>query len=158
MSTLVNVPKNGSLPNTNSNVNLPSWSNWIEDVFNRELPNVFSSNFNTDISLPKVNIKETSDSFVVEMAIPGIKKSDLKIDLDNEILSISTESKEENEHHEDTYTRREFGYSSFKRTFTLPESVDDTKIDAKYEDGILNIYLPKKEEAKRKPSRIINIS
>jgi HSP20 family protein len=158
MSTLVNVPKNGSLPNTNSNVNSPSWSNLIDDIFNRQLPNVFSSNLNTDFSLPKVNIKETADSFAVEMAIPGIKKSDLKIDLDNEILSISTEMKEETEHKEENFTRREFGYSSFKRTFTLPESVDDTKIDASYEDGILSILLPKKEEAKKRPARTIKIS
>ena len=158
MSTIVNVPKKESLPNTNSNVNFPNWSNWLEDVFNRELPNVFTPNFNTGISLPKVNIKESADSFIVEMAIPGVKKSDLKIDLDNETLSISTELKEENEQHEDNYTRREFGYSSFKRTFTLPESVNDTNIDAKYEDGILNILLPKKEEAKKKPTRTIKVS
>lgn len=158
MSTLVNVPENGSLPNTNSNVNIPSWSNWLEDIFNKDLPSLFTSNFNTGISLPKVNIKETSDSYVVEMAIPGVKKSDLKIDIENDILSISTEIKEETEHSEENFTRREFGYSSFKRTFSLPESVNDTKIDAIYKDGILNILLPKKEEAKRKPARSIKIS
>ncbi|EMQ95012.1 Hsp20/alpha crystallin family protein [Xanthomarina gelatinilytica] len=158
MSTLVTVPKNGSLASTNSNTNFPSWSNWIEDLFNRDLPSVFTSNFNTGMSLPKVNIKETTDAFVVEMAIPGLKKSDLQIDLDNDTLSISTEMKEEKEEKEANYTRREFGYSSFKRTFTLPESVDDNKIDASYQDGILNILLPKKEEAKKKPIRSIKIS
>jgi HSP20 family protein len=158
MSTLVNVPKNGSLSNTNSNINFPSWSNLLEDVFNRELPNVFTSNFNTGFSLPKVNIKETPDSFEVEMAIPGVKKSDLKIDLDNDIISISTEVNEETEQKEENFTRKEFGYSSFKRTFTLPESVDDTKIDAIYKDGILSIKLPKKEEAKKRPARTIKIS
>src|SRR5690554_4543263 len=120
MDTLVNVPKNGGLPNTSSNVNFPTWTNWIEDVFNRDLPNVFSSNFNTGLSLPRVNIKETLDSFVVEMAIPGIKKSDLQINLDNNVLSICTETKEEIEQKKANYTRKEFGYSSFKRTFTLP--------------------------------------
>jgi HSP20 family protein len=158
MSTLVNVPKNGSLANVNSGLNFPTWSNWIDDIFNRDLPSVFTSNFNTGITLPKVNIKETPDAFMVDMAVPGLKKSDFHIDLDNQVLSISTEMKEENEHKEENYTRREFGYSSFKRTFTLPESVDDSKIDARYKDGILSIHLPKKEEAKQKPARTIKIS
>ncbi|MDA0177401.1 MULTISPECIES: Hsp20/alpha crystallin family protein [Mesoflavibacter] len=158
MSTLVNVPKNGSLSNVNSGLNYPTWSNWIDSFFNNELPSVFTSNFNTGMTLPKVNIKETGDAYVVEMAVPGLKKSDFQIDLDNHVLSISTEMKEENEQKEDNYTRREFGYSSFKRTFTLPDSVDDSKIDAKYEDGILNIHLPKREEAKQKPARTIKIS
>jgi HSP20 family protein len=158
MSTLVNVPKNGGLANVNSGVNFPTWSNWIEDIFNRDLPSVFTSNFNTGMTLPKVNIKETADAFMVEMAVPGLKKSDFHIDLDNQVLSISTELKEENEQKEENYTRREFGYSSFKRTFTLPETVDDSKIDASYKDGILSIHLPKKEEAKQKPARTIKIS
>ena len=158
MSTLVNVPKNGSLSNVNSGLNYSTWSNWIDSFFNNELPSVFTSNFNTGMTLPKVNIKETGDAYVVEMAVPGLKKSDFQIDLDNHVLSISTEMKEENEQKEDNYTRREFGYSSFKRTFTLPDSVDDSKIDAKYEDGILNIHLPKREEAKQKPARTIKIS
>ncbi|WP_418602724.1 Hsp20/alpha crystallin family protein [Hwangdonia sp.] len=158
MSNLVNVPKNGSLSNTNSNVGFPNWSSWLDDVFNRELPSVFNSNFNTGMSLPKVNIKETADDFTVEMAVPGLKKSDFQIDLENQVLSISTETKEESEHKDENFTRREFGYSSFKRTFTLPESVDEDKIDARYKDGILSILLPKKEEAKQKPPRTIKIS
>lgn len=158
MSNLINVPKSGSLANTNSNINFPTFSNWLDDVFNRDLPSVFTSNFNTGITLPKVNIIETAEAFIVEMAVPGLKKSDFHIDLDNQILSISTETKEENEHKDATYTRREFGYSSFKRTFTLPETVNDAKIDANYKDGILSILLPKKEEAKQKPARSIKIS
>ena len=158
MSNLVNVPKNGSLANTNSNANFPTLSNWLDDIFNRDLPSVFTSNFNTGITLPKVNIKETADTFVVEMAVPGLKKSDFHIDIDNQALSISTETKEQKEHKEENYTRREFGYSSFKRTFTLPESVNDNKINASYKDGILSILLPKKEEAKQKPPRTIKIS
>lgn len=158
MSNLVNVPKNGSLSNTNSNTNFPILSNWFDDLFNRDLPSVFTSNFNTGITLPKVNIKETADAFMVEMAVPGLKKSDFHIDLDNQVLSISTETKEEKEHNEENYTRREFGYSSFKRTFNLPETVNDEEINASYKDGILNILLPKKEEAKQKPSRTIKIS
>lgn len=158
MSNLVNVPKNGSLSNTNSNINFPNWSTWLDDIFNRDMPSVFTSNFNTGISLPKVNIKETADAFMVEMAVPGLKKSDFQIDLENQVLSISTEKKDESEHKEENYTRREFGYSSFKRTFTLPESVNEDKIDARYKEGILSVYLPKKEEAKQKPPRTIKIS
>ena len=158
MSNLVSVPKNGSLANTNSNANFPNWSNWLDDIFNRDLTSVFNSNFNTGITLPKVNIKELADAFVVEMAVPGLKKSDFHLDLDNQVLSISTATKEENEHQDENYTRREFGYSSFKRTFTLPESVNDEKINANYKDGILSILLPKKEEAKQKPARSIKIS
>ncbi len=158
MSNLATVPKNGSLANRNSNQNFPLVSTWLEDIFNRDLPSVFTSNFNTGITLPKVNIKETPDAFIVEMAVPGLKKSDFQIDLDNDVLSISSEIKEESEHKENNYTRREFGYSSFKRTFTLPESVNDEMINARYENGILNIHLPKKEEAKQKPARSIKIS
>lgn len=158
MNNLVSVPKSGSLANNNSNQNFPTLSNWLEDIFNRDVSSVFTSNYNTGISLPKVNIKETADAFMVEMAVPGLKKSDFQLDIDNQTLSISTERKEESEHQEDNYTRREFGYSSFKRIFTLPESVNDEKINANYQDGILSILLPKKEEAKQKPARSIKIS
>lgn len=160
MNNLVSVPKNGSLANSNSNQNVPTLSNWLDDIFNRDLPSVFTSNFNTGITLPKVNIKETADAFIVEMAVPGLKKSDfhIDIDIDNQVLSIYTETKEKKEYKEENYTRREFGYSSFKRTFTLPESVNEEKINANYNEGILNIVLPKKEEAKQKPARNIKIS
>ncbi|MBP1839729.1 Hsp20/alpha crystallin family protein [Formosa algae] len=158
MSNLVSVPKNGSLANTNSNENFPTLSTWLDDIFNRDLPSVFTSNFNTGMTLPKVNIKETADAFIVEMAVPGLKKSDFHIDLDNQMLSISTKTEQEKEENTAQYTRREFGYSSFKRSFSLPESVNADKINAKYNDGILNIVLPKKEEAKQKPARTIEIS
>jgi len=158
MNNLVKVPKDGSLSNNNSNVNFPTWSNWIDEILTRDLPSVFSANFNAGISLPKVNIRETADAFMVEMAVPGLKKSDFHIELDNQVVSISTEAKEEQERQEENYTRREFGYSSFKRSFTLPESVDEEKINATYNEGILNIHLPKKEEAKQRPARSIKIS
>lgn len=158
MSNLVSVPKNRSLADSNSNQNFSTLSNWLDDIFNRDLPSVFTSNFNTGITLPKVNIKETADAYMVEMAVPGLKKRDFQIDIDNRVLSISTETKEENEHKEENYTLREFGYSSFKRTFTLPESVNDEKINANYNEGVLSILLPKKEEAKQKPARSIKIS
>ncbi len=159
MSTLAKVSNDRGLARTNSDrtSRLPMWS-VFDELFNLEIPPVFSQNFNTGISLPMVNIKETADAYFVEMAVPGLKKSDFHIDLDNQTLSISTEIEEDNEHSETNYTRREFGYASFKRSFTLPETVDEAKIKAKYDEGILRIQLPKKEEAKQKPIRSIKIS
>jgi HSP20 family protein len=122
------------------------------------MSSVFSQNFNTGISLPKVNIKESADAYYVEMAAPGLKKSDFQIDLDNQLLTISTEVEEKNEENKENFTRREFGYSSFKRSFSLPETVEDSKIKAQYKEGILSIHLPKKEEARQKPPRNIQIS
>ena len=160
MSNLAKVSKNGGLANSNADrlPNFPSISSWFDDFSLGEFPSLFASNFNTGISLPKVNIKEEADRFVVEMAVPGLKKSDFNIDIDNKTLSISAEIEEMSQENDDGYTRREFGYSSFKRTFTLPESVDDDKIEAKYNEGILFVHLPKKEEAKQKPPRNIKIS
>ena len=122
------------------------------------MPSVFTNNFNTGITLPKVNIRETADSYIVEMAVPGMNKSDFQIDLDNNTLCIASSSKTENTEEDASYTRREYGYSSFKRTFSLPETVNEEKISAKYVDGILSVHLPKKEEAKQKPPRNIKIS
>jgi HSP20 family protein len=158
MSNLATLPKNGSLAKTNRASNFPSLSTWFDDFSLVDFPSLVSSNFNMGISLPKVNIKEVADAFIVEMAVPGLKKSDFNINLENKILSISAELKEAEESQEEEYTRREFGYSSFKRTFTLPETVNDSKINASYNDGILHVYLPKKEEAKQKPPKTIEIS
>lgn len=110
-------------------------------------------------SLPAVNIRETNDAYMVEMAAPGMKKEDFKIELDGTSLSISSEHKEEkNDKDGDNYKRREFSYQSFYRTFHLPKDVvDSEKINAKYENGILRLQIPKREEAKHKPARLINI-
>src|SRR5690606_4132520 len=107
--------------------------------------------------IPAVNVKETDSSFELEMAIPGRKKDDIKIEIDKEVLTISSEiTKEENET-EENFTRKEFSFSSFKRVFSLPETVDADKINASYEDGILRFVLPKKEEALPKPKRMVEI-
>jgi HSP20 family protein len=158
MSTLVTVPKTGGLTRTSRRSNFPNWSSWIDDIFNDDMGSVLNSNFNQGITLPKVNIKETENDYFLNMAVPGMKKSDFHIDIENELLSISTEIKDEEEIEGETYTRREYGYASFKRTFSLPESVNETKIKASYVDGILSIQLPKREEAKPKPARSIKIS
>ncbi|GAA3555577.1 Hsp20/alpha crystallin family protein [Snuella lapsa] len=159
MSTLITLPKNGGLSKrTKSFSGFPLLSDWFDDFSLSEFPSMFNSSFNTGMSLPKVNIKEETDAYVVEMAVPGLKKTDFHINLENNILSISAELKETNGGEDGGYTRREFGYSSFKRAFTLPETVEEGKIRANYSEGILNVYLPKREEAKEKPPREIKIS
>jgi len=96
--------------------------------------------------IPAVNIKEENDKFILEMAAPGMNKDDFKINLDNYQLTISSEQKKEKKEKEDNYTRREFVYSSFSRSFTLPKTIDIDKIKADYKNGILSLTLPKKEE------------
>ncbi|MGA8854672.1 MAG: Hsp20/alpha crystallin family protein, partial [Christiangramia sp.] len=111
-------------------------------------------------SIPAVNIMETEDSFNVEVAAPGMNKEDFNIELDKDVLTISSEEKNENETTDKNgrFTRKEFSYSTFKRAFSLPDSVDSAKISAAYNNGVLEIALPKKEEAKVQAKRLIDIS
>ena len=125
---------------------------------------LFESNYLTPqsahqkgLSVPAVNIKETEGNYIVEMASPGMKKEDFKINLEEDILSISAEIKAEAEEKGEKFTRKEFSFSSFKRDFTLPETADKENITANYFDGILNITIAKKEEAKPKPAKLIEI-
>ncbi|WP_340202679.1 Hsp20/alpha crystallin family protein [Ascidiimonas sp. W6] len=110
--------------------------------------------------LPAVNIKESEDHFDLELSVPGFKKDDIHIEVDDNVLTISStvESSSENKDEKGNYTRREFSRSSFKRSFTLPETVNEDAINASYEDGILVLTFPKKEEALPKPKRLIEIS
>lgn len=156
MSNLATLTKNRK--SEKRQLSFPSISTWFEDFPSGEFPSIFPSNFNTGITLPKVNIKEDADAFMVEMAVPGLKKTDFDINIEDSILVISAELQEKEENNDNGYTRREFGYSSFKRTFTLPETVNESKINASYNEGILQVHLPKKEEAKQKPPRTIKIS
>jgi HSP20 family protein len=113
----------------------------------------------TNTTLPSVNIKESSADFEVEVAAPGLGKNDFNIELNHDVLTISSEKKEEKEtKDEKQYTRREFSYQSFTRSFTLPNIADSEKIEAKYENGILKVVIPKKDEAKPKPARQIAIA
>ncbi|MCD6111729.1 MAG: Hsp20/alpha crystallin family protein [Bacteroidales bacterium] len=144
-------------------MSLVRFSNQFPSLFDRFLENdLFDwSNRNysdTNTTLPAVNIKEDKDGFEVEMSAPGLDKKDFKIELNNSVLTISSEKKVENETKEgQQFTRREFSYQSFSRSFTLPETVEGEKISAKYENGILSINIPKKEEAKPKPAKQIEI-
>ncbi|SHH61534.1 Hsp20/alpha crystallin family protein [Winogradskyella jejuensis] len=159
MSNLIPTFKNGSDANSNLGLRtLPSLSSWMDDIFNRTFNNDLVSNFNTGITLPAVNVLDNDEEYIVEMAVPGLKKSDFDINLDNQMLSISAEINKSSEDSNENYTRREFGYSLFKRTFSLPETVEVDKINAKYEDGILKVLLPKRDEAKKKPIKQIKIS
>ena len=137
--------------------------NWlpsmIDDMFKTDWLGGTSNVNNIGVSIPAVNIQETEDNFLVEVAAPGKAKEDFNIELDNDVLTISSESKKENtEEEKGKFTRREFSYSTFKRAFSLPETVDSAKINASYENGVLLINLPKKEEAKVQAKRMIEIS
>jgi HSP20 family protein len=107
---------------------------------------------------PAANILEHNDSFELNLAAPGMKKDDFKIALDNNILTVSTEMEDERREEGKNYTRKEFYYGSFTRSFTLPKIIDLEKIKAEYEQGILKIMLPKKEEAKLEMKKEIKIS
>jgi HSP20 family protein len=142
----------------NSAPTVPNLSSWFDDWFGRDYPSFFNTGFQTGLSIPAVNIKENPDSFLVELAAPGMNKSDFNIHLDNGLLTISCELQNEDNHSNENFTRKEFSYNSFKRTFTLPDAVNGDKISAKYMNGILAITLPKRDEAKQKPVRTININ
>ena len=134
--------------------NLP---NLVDEFFNHELPNSWNRQW-TNVSVPAVNIVEKNDAFKIEVAVPGLKKDDFKINIENDSLTISASVENKTEESNETFTRREFNYSSFCRRFTLPETVDGESIRAEHKDGIVNIYIPKKEEAKPKPAREIAIA
>ncbi len=134
------------------------------------LPFIFDDIFSTDWfggianenkfghNTPAVNVQETDDNFVIELAAPGLVKDDFNIELDNDVLIISSEAKNETTEEKDNYTRKEFSYSTFKRSFTLPDTVNSVDILASYDNGILSVKLPKKEEAKVQPKRLIEIA
>ena len=135
------------------------------------LPSVFDDMFKTDwlggttnvnsigTSIPAVNIHESEENFKVEVAAPGKTREAFTIELDNDVLTISSEEKKENEAVESNgkFTRKEFSYRNFRRAFSLPETVNSEEISASYNNGVLEILLPKKEEAKQQPKRMIEI-
>lgn len=147
------IKRNGSLLNQ-----LPML---FDDFLNRDNFNWGLSNFSdTNTSIPAVNIKETSNNYQVEVAAPGMAKNDFKIELEGNLLTISSEKNEQKEEDgEERFTRREFSYQAFQRSFTLPKDVVDVdKIQAKYEDGMLSLVIPKKEEVIQKAPRLIQIN
>jgi HSP20 family protein len=136
----------------NSNLILPSL---LDEIFKPDW-NGGIQNFNT--SVPAVNIKESETDFKLEVVAPGLKKEDFNIEIDQRTLSISSQLQTETEENNEKYSRKEFALNSFKRTFNLPETVNFDAIEANYENGILNLRLPKREEALPKPKRLIEIA
>lgn len=132
---------------------------FFDDFFNRDLTDGAYSNFsNTGTSIPAVNIKETKENFEVEVAAPGMTKDDFKIELKGNTLTIFSEKSNESEQEDGRFTRREFSYQSFNRSFNLPkDAVDTENIQARYENGLLKLAIPKKEEAKQKEPKQIAI-
>lgn len=146
-----------SLSKTNGQLasSMPSLLNdfFADDFF--RLPFVSSR---SQATLPSVNIRETDEAFQVEVAAPGMKREDFKVELDNNMLRISSERQSQENGKDNTYLRREFSYQAFERTFELrSDYVETDKIQARYLDGILQINLPKKEQARRKAARQIKI-
>ena len=137
----------------------PSWPGFFNDFLNRDWYDWSNQNFSlTNTTIPSVNIKENENEFEVEMAAPGMTKDDFRIELNNNVLTISSEKQSENKSKEgENVTRREFSYQSFSRSFTLPVIVETDKITAKYENGLLRVNIPKKEEAKPKPLKQIKV-
>jgi len=132
---------------------------FLDDIFGRELFNWENNNFSTtSTTLPSVNIKETADNYEVEVAAPGMDKNDFKVTLDGNLLIISSVKEREESKEEESFTRKEFSYQSFQRSFELPKNVvDEDKISARYENGLLLLSIPKLEQAKQKPPRLIDI-
>jgi HSP20 family protein len=119
--------------------------------FNDVFDTIFNDSFFPSAALakvPAVNIAETENKFHIELAVPGLKKEDFKINLDKNVLTVSADKKAEATEEGKKYSKREYTYSSFTRSFTLPETADQTNIEAEYTDGILKLNVAKKEEAK----------
>jgi HSP20 family protein len=125
-------------------------------------PSLFDDDFFTvsssrPNSLPAVNIREDEKNYFLELAVPGMDKKDLKIDINEDVLTVSSESKNESEDKQEGYTRKEFSYSSFVRSFYIPENVNKDSIQANYKEGILTVSFPKVQEEKNKITKEIKI-
>ena len=137
---------------TRWNSQRPAVHNWMDDFFNKGIGNVF--NDDTSALRPDVKVKETDDAFVMEVAAPGLDKSDFNIQVEDGSLTLSAEQKSEDEQNGEKYLRREFQYTSFSRSFHLPENVKVQDIEAKYIDGVLHVNVPKAQPTITQPRRI----
>jgi HSP20 family protein len=132
-----------------------SVSSLFDDMFSRSLGDFFGSDF--FLSQPSINVVETKDNYRIEVAAPGLEKEDFIVNVDNGFLNISAKKEQKEEVNEGNYMRREFNFSSFTRSFELPAFIDADDVGAHYENGILSITLPKKEEAKTEVAKVIEI-
>ena len=149
------VKHNGGVPTLFSDWLNPAMlaSDFID--FESEAP--FSA-LRLGVNVPSANVTETPKEYLVELAVPGLERKDFKVEIDNHILMVSSEKKEEKKVEMEGYTKREFSYNSFSRSFALPDNVKEGNIDAKYLDGILKISIPKREVTVTKPTREISVS
>jgi len=132
-----------------------SFNPFLSNLFDDDL---FLGTISKANTMPAVNIKEGEKCFTLELAVPGMNKNDLKINVENDVLTVSSESKNEVNEERDGYKRKEFSYTSFCRSFYLPENVKIEDIKAEYKDGILNVEIPKEKEEKLTKNREIKIS
>lgn len=140
---------------TKANVRMPfllddyfkPWNEWFEGGL-----------WGKTMNVPAVNITEQENEYLVSLAAPGLKKDDFKIDVDENMLTISSQKEETHEEKEKKFTRKEYNYTSFSRSFTIPEEVNREKIEARYEDGVLKITLPRKEETPKNAAKHIAVN
>ena len=132
----------------------PFFPTLLDDFINNDW-NLKVSDFSS--STPAVNIKELDSQFEIELAVPGKEKADFEVEVEDGILSISSSREDKKLNEKEKFTRREFSYNSFRQSFTLPDSVDNTKIDANYKGGVLQLLLPKHKEAQPQPKKLIKI-
>ena len=128
----------------------PVFTSLIDDL-------LLNQDWNQNSNIPAANIIEADDHFDIQLAVPGKKKNDFKIELEEGILTISSKIEGNSTEEDNSFTRKEFGYSSFKRLFNIPETVSTDRISANYKEGILTVRLPKKEEALPQPKKLISI-
>ena len=135
-----------------------SLSRYVDDFFNDTYRKMLNwEGMNSDgMTMPAVNVSDHDHNYELHLAAPGMKKEDFQININNNVLVIRAERKAERKDHESAYTRREFRYHSFERRFTLPENINQEKIEARYEEGILKVNLPKMPilEAEREVKKI----
>lgn len=131
------LTKRAGLPSVFDDLFRP-WKDWTNDFYGTSA-----------LTVPAVNVTEDNDSYKLSLAAPGLKKSDFKIELEGGMMTISAETESEKEEKDEKYSRREYNYSSFSRSFKLPEGVSKDKIEAHYDDGVLKVKLPKSEDAKK---------
>ncbi len=124
------------------------WNEWLRQS---------ESGWNQVLTIPAVNVTENKDEFILSLAVPGMKKDDFKIDVEDDMLTISSKKEETKEEKEKKFTRKEYSYSSFSRSFTLPSEINKEKIEARYEDGVLKLFMPRVEEAKKTTTKAIAV-
>lgn len=148
------MKKNGGLPTLLSDFFSPA-TVLGRDFFDMD-PDLFPSRLG--INLPSANITETPKEFKLELAAPGLERKDFDIEVNNNVLTVSAEKEEEKKEEKKEYSRKEYSFNSFSRSFTLPENIKEGNIDAKYENGVLKIILPKMKETPAKTGHKIAVS